>query len=110
VISAISFTPTAIHNRRDVLTMRVRVTDTRNRLVQGALVLAEGIPFGRVNVSAETPTDAKGIATITFRPTTRLPIVRNSSVQFFLRARKAGENVLAGISTRRLVQIRIVPS
>jgi hypothetical protein len=109
VISAISFTPTAIHNRRDVLTMRVRVTDTRNRLVQGALVLAEGIPFGRVNVSAETPTDAKGIATITFRPTTRLPIVRNSSVQFFLRARKAGENVLAGISTRRLVQIRIVP-
>jgi hypothetical protein len=89
--------------------MRVRVTDTRNRLVQGALVLADAIPFGRVNTSAETATDANGIATITFRPTIRLPIVRNTAVQFFLRARKAGEDVLAGVSTRRLIQVRVVP-
>lgn len=109
VISAVSFSPSAIRNRREIVTMRVRVTDTRNRLVQGALVLAEGIPFGRVNTSAETSTDARGIATITFRPTIRLPLRRNTAVQFFLRARKAGENVLAGVSTRRLVQIRIAP-
>ena len=109
VISAVTFSPSAIHNRREVVTMRVRVTDTRARLVQGALVLAEGVPFGRVNTSAETTTDSTGIATITFRPTARLPIVRNTAVQFFLRARKAGENVLAGVSTRRLVQVRVVP-
>jgi hypothetical protein len=110
VISTVTFTPSAIRNRRDVVTMRVKITDTRNRLVQGALVLAEGIPFGRVNTSAETSTDSRGIATITFRPTARLPMIRNTAVQFFLRARKAGENVLAGVSTRRLVQVRIVPS
>jgi hypothetical protein len=109
VISAVSFSPSAIHNRADLVTMRVRVTDTRNRLVQGALVLADAIPFGRVNTSAETATDANGIATITFRPTIRLPIVRNTAVQFFLRARKAGEDVLAGVSTRRLIQVRVVP-
>jgi hypothetical protein len=109
VISSVTFSPTAIHNRRDTVTMRVRVTDTRNRIVQGALVLAEGVPFGRVNTSAETATDAKGIATITFRPTARLPLLRNTAVQFFVRARKAGENVLAGVSTRSLVQVRIVP-
>jgi hypothetical protein len=109
VISAVTFSPSAIHNRRDLVTMRVRITDTRGRLVQGALVLAEAVPFGRVNTSAETTTDSTGVATITFRPTIRLPIVRNSAVQFFLRARKAGENVLAGVSTRRLVQVRVVP-
>jgi hypothetical protein len=109
VISSVTFSPTAIRNRRDTVTMQVRVTDTRNRIVQGALVLAEGVPFGRVNTSAETATDSKGVATITFRPTTRLPLLRNTAVQFFLRARKAGENVLAGVSTRRLVQVRIVP-
>lgn len=109
VISAVSFSPSAIRNRLDLVTMRVRVSDTRSRLVQGALVLAEAIPFGRVNTSAESATDSNGIATITFRPTIRLPIVSNTAVQFFLRARKAGENVLAGVSTRRLVQVRIIP-
>jgi hypothetical protein len=57
----------------------------------------------------EVATDANGIATMQFRPTARLPIRSGTAVQFFLRARKAGENVLAGVSTRRLVQIRIVP-
>lgn len=109
VISGVSFQPTAIRSRREIVTLRVRINDTRGRLVQGALVLAEGIPFGRVNVSGETQTDSNGIATITFQPTVRLPIVRNTAVQFFLRARKPGENVLAGVSSRRLVQIRIVP-
>lgn len=109
VISAVSFSPSAIRNRSDLVTMRVRVSDTRNRLVQGALVLAEAIPFGRVNTSAETATNSNGIATITFRPTLRLPIVGNTAVQFFLRARKSGENVLAGVSTRRLVQVRVIP-
>lgn len=109
VISGVSFSPTAIRSRDETVTLRVRINDTRGRLVQGALVLAEGIPFGRVNVSGETATDSNGIATITFRPTVRLPIVRNTAVQFFLRARKPGENVLAGVSSRRLVQIRIVP-
>jgi hypothetical protein len=109
VISSVTFSPTAIRSRAETVTMSVRVTDTRSRIVQGALVLAEGVPFGRVNTSAETATDSRGIATITFRPTARLPLVRNTAVQFFLRARKAGENVLAGVSSRRLVQVRIVP-
>ncbi len=109
VISAVSFSPSAIQNRTSTVTMKVRINDTRGRLVQGALVLAEAVPFGRVNTSAETATDSNGIATITFQPTARLPIVRNTAVQFFLRARKSGENVLAGISSRRLVQVRVVP-
>jgi hypothetical protein len=109
VITAVSTTPTTIPNRRTTMTMRVRVNDTGGRLVQGALVYASGIPFGRVTAMPEVATDANGIATLRFRATARLPIVRNTAVQFFLRARKPGENPLAGVSTRRLVQVRVVP-
>ena len=48
VISATSFSPTAIHNRTGTVTMSVRVSDTRGRLVSGALVYATGVPFGLV--------------------------------------------------------------
>lgn len=109
VITAAGFSPSAIPNRATTMTLRVRVNDTRGRLVSGALVLASGIPFGRVTNMPETATDANGIATLRFRATTRLPIRRNTAVQFFLRARKPGENVLAGVSTRRLVQVRVLP-
>jgi hypothetical protein len=109
VISAVSFSPTAIRNRTDTVTMNVRVSDTRGRLVSGALVLASGIPFGRVTTMPEIATNSNGIATLQFRATTRLPIVRNTAMQFFLRARKSGDDVLAGVSSRRLVQVRIVP-
>lgn len=109
VITSVSFTPTAIRNRIDPITLRVRISDTRGRLVQGALVLASVVPFGRVTESPEVATDATGIATIVVRPTARMPLVRGGSVVFFLRARKAGDDVLAGVSSRRLVQVRIIP-
>jgi hypothetical protein len=105
VISAFSSNP--FTTRTAPVTMRIRVSDTRGRLVSGALVLAQGIPFGRVTSAAETTTNSSGIATVTVRPTARLALVRGNAVQFFLRARKPGDNLLAGVSTRRLVQIPI---
>jgi hypothetical protein len=109
VISKVSFNPSSIPNRATTITMSVRVSDTRGRLVSGALVLASALPFGRVTSMPETATNSNGVATLQFRATARLPIARNTAVQFFLRARKPGENPLAGVSTRRLVQVRIVP-
>ena len=109
VISAVTFSPSAIRNRTSTVTLRVRVSDTRGRLIQGALVLASGVPFGRVTTMPETATDSSGIATLTFRPTARLAIQGGTAVQFFLRARKPDDNVLAGVSSRRLVQVRIIP-
>ncbi len=109
VTSAVSFSPTAIQDRNDVVTLRVRVSDTRGRLVQGALVYATGVPFGLTSTMAETPTGSNGVATLQFRPTARLVLRRGTALQIFLRVRKPGDNVLAGVSSRRLVQIRIVP-
>jgi hypothetical protein len=109
VITGFSSSPSAIRNRTDPVTLRIRVTDTRGRLVQGALVLASAVPFGRVTAAPETPTNSSGVASMVVRPTARLPLQRGASVVFFLRARKPGENLLAGISTRRLVQVRVIP-
>jgi hypothetical protein len=109
VINGFSASPSAFRNRTEPVTLRVRVADTRGRLVQGALVLASAVPFGRVTAAPETPTGSDGVARITVRPTFRLPLQRGASVVFFLRARKPGENLLAGVSTRRLVQVRVIP-
>lgn len=105
VISA--FSSTAFQNRTTPVTMKIRVSDTRGRLVQGALVLAQAIPFGRVTSAPEVATDSNGVATVSVRATSRLELVRGYAVQFFLRARKPGDNILAGVSTRRLVQVPI---
>lgn len=107
VASAVSFSPTAISNRNDDVTLSVRVTDTRNRLVQGALVYATGVPFGRITTMPEVATGDNGVATLQFRPTARLTLRRGTAVQIFLRVRKPGDDPLAGVSSRRLIQITI---
>jgi hypothetical protein len=107
VISAFSSTP--FRNRTDAVTMKIRVSDTRGRLVSGALVYVTAVPFGRVTVAPETASDSSGIATISVRATSRLELRRGTAVQFFLRARKPGDDILAGVSSRRLVQVPIQP-
>jgi hypothetical protein len=107
VISGFSSTP--FRNRTDPVTLRIRVSDTRGRLVQGALVYATAVPFGRVSTPPETATDSNGIVTLTVQGNSRLELRSGTAVQFFLRARKPGDNLLAGVSSRRLVQVRIIP-
>lgn len=110
VASTVTFSPTAIRSRDALVTLRVRVNDTRGRLVQGALVYATGVPFGRITAMPEVVSNSSGIATLQFRPTFRLPLRRGTAVQIFLRIRKPGENPLAGVSSRRLIQITIQPA
>jgi len=70
----------------------------------GALVYALGLPYSWVRNGAEVQTDASGWATITLQPTAAMPLHRGGSLVIFVRARKPGDNLLAGVSTRRLVQ------
>ena len=51
------------------------------------------------------PTGGDGWATLTLSPTAKLP--RQSSIVIFVRARKPGDSLLAGVSTRRLVQVTV---
>jgi hypothetical protein len=105
VISGVRFTPTRIIGRQ-VFVGRFRVTDTRGSVVRGALVYAIGLPYGWVRKAPEVVTATNGWAQITFLPKRAMPL-RRASLVLFLRARKPGDSLLAGVSSRRLVQIRI---
>jgi hypothetical protein len=105
VISRVRFIPARLQGRQ-AFTGRFRVTDTRGFVVRGALVYAIGLPYGWIRQAPETLTGTDGWATLTFVPTVLMP-ARHASVVFFLRARKPGDTLLAGVSTRRLVQVRI---
>ena len=90
------------------IVVRYRVSDTCGQLVQGALVYATAVPFGQLSTPAEAPTGPTGYVNLTFTTTAGFPLGKKQrSVQIFVRARKDGEDLLAGISARRLFEIPI---
>jgi hypothetical protein len=109
VISRVEFTPSRIHSRQEPLTARFRVTDLKGVPVSGALVYAIGVPENRVSFVSERATDASGWATIQYQPLKGLPMKLGARLTFFVRARKPGDNVLAGVSVRRLVSLGVTP-
>ncbi len=110
VISQVQFSPRVIRSRTEPVIARFKITDTKaSHPVSGALVYAIGVPANRVSVGREVQTDATGWATITFQPLKGLPLKSGARLTFFVRARKPGESVLAGVSTRRLVSLGVSP-
>lgn len=105
VIDGVKFTPNPIRTRGAVIA-RFHVSDVRGFSIQGALVYALGLPYGWVRGAPEVSTDSSGWATITLQPTASMPL-RSGALVVFVRARKPGDNLLAGVSTRRLVQASI---
>jgi hypothetical protein len=105
VLSGLQFTPTVLRSRQP-FTGRFRVTDNRGYVVRDAIVLVTGVPLGWIFASQEVRTNVDGYAQIQLQPTTRLRLVRGGSMVMFVRARKEGEDLLAGVSTRRLVRVR----
>lgn len=105
VVSGVEFVPSVIRSR-DPYTGRFRVTDTRGYVVRDAIVLVTGVPLGWIQAPQEVRTNVDGLATIQLQPTTRLRLVRGGSMVKFIRARKEGDNLLAGVSSRRLVRVR----
>jgi hypothetical protein len=106
IVSAVQFNPTVIRSRTPFIG-RFRVTDTRGFVVRDALVYVVGVPFGRIGQAPEQPTDMEGWAQLQFSPTARLPLQNGYSIVMFVRARKQGDDILAGVSARRLVQVRV---
>jgi hypothetical protein len=105
VISGVEFSPSVLRSRAP-FTGRFRVTDTRGYVVRDATVLVTGVPLGWITQPQEVKTSVDGLVTIQLQPTRFLRLVRYGSMVMFIRARKEGDNLLAGVSSRRLVRVR----
>lgn len=106
VIDNVKFSPQPLGGRRP-LVGRFHVSDLRGFSVQGALVYALGLPYDWATQTGEVATDGNGWATVTFTPTASMPLRHGTDLVVFVRARKPGDSLLAGVSSRRLVQATV---
>jgi hypothetical protein len=108
IIDRIEFSPSRVTQRATPLVARFHVSEVNTgRSVAGALVYAVAVPFNRLSNRPEVTTGQDGWATITFRVLNTFPIKNGYLITMFTRARKPGGSVLAGVSTRRLVSVRV---
>lgn len=104
LIDGQSVSPSVITPATQDATFRFHVSACGGRPVQNALVYVTAVPFNQFSVASETPTGADGWATVTEHQLSGYPASsRQQLLAVFVRARKTGENILGGISTRILV-------
>jgi hypothetical protein len=107
LVDQVQFSPSTIHSRMEPLVARFHVTTTKGGCVSGAIVYAVGVPFDRLSAEPEVATGSDGWATISFQILPSFELKHGNLVVVFVRARKPGENLLSGVSTRRLIAVRI---
>lgn len=106
-IDAQTISPNVVGRSTQSITLRFHVT-CRGKAVQGALVYAPAVPFNQFTDPAEVSTGADGWAQVTVTQLSGFPAARSQQLLVvFARARKAGEDLLGGVSTRRLVSFPV---
>ena len=103
-----SVNPAVVTPSAKTIEVHLRVTACGGRPVQGALVYAAAVPYNQYSVPAEATTGANGTVNLTMTQLSGFPAARQQRLLVvFARARKAGEPLLSGISSRRLVSFRV---
>jgi hypothetical protein len=93
-----------VRSRETALELRVHVVDTRGYAVRDAIVFARATPIV-TSAPGEQRTGRDGWARLRMTPQADFPLQDDHSVQFWVRARKQTDDLLAGVSNRRLVQV-----
>ena len=108
LIDAQQTSPSVVNRGTNQLIVRYHVSACGGRSVQGALVYATAVPFNQLTIPSERQTDGSGWAELDFRMLAGFPVSsKQQLIAIFARARKSGENILGGISTRRLFSVQV---
>jgi hypothetical protein len=100
--------PDVVGRSTEQIVMRYRVTACNGKPVQGALVYVTAVPYNQFSVPPEATTGADGWAELQLNRLRGYPASNQQQLLVaFVRARKQGENLLGGISTRRLVSFPV---
>ena len=100
--------PSIIGRSTDSITMRIRVSACNGKPVNGALVFVTAVPYNQFTVPQEQATGDDGWATLRMSRLGGYPAtLKQQLLVAFVRARKPGESLLGGVSTRRLVSFRV---
>jgi len=99
--------PNVITRSTQTVVLRFHVSACGGRSVVGALVYQTATPYQQFSDN-EQATGPDGWATLTLRRLNHFPASSQQALLVvFVRARKSGEDLLGGISSRRLVSFRV---
>ena len=104
IVEKVFFSPNPVTSRSKPIVVKITVKDTRGYFIRNAVVFIRSTPL--VTSSGDhqkTATD--GTISYSLTPEGDFPIKNGYSVQFFVKAYRAGDPSLAGISGTRLVQV-----
>ncbi len=100
--------PPVVHRGAQTIIVRYHVSACGGRSVQGALVYVTATPYNQLSTPGEQATGSDGFAELSFRTLAGFPVSQKQQLlAMFVRARKSGEDLLGGISTRRLFSIPV---